>query len=478
MGFIISNRIAIYIVSLLFIVFLSISYRFYLLENIASQDISSVREGDTIRYEAQALQFLEHGTFAIDPLDVNTDTIHTQPGYSLFIALNYYFFGVDELQLLKTQILVSALTILILAYAAYLLWGRKSAIITACLMAIDPLQTLYSQVMLTETLQFFFISLMIVFAILLFNNKSHEKNHLWAFLLGLIIALSAYVHASTYYLAVPIVLGMVIFKGYLSWSKKRLAKVIIFFMIPVIILFSAWHIRNGLLTGVYEFSDNAMSTLLDWKASSVYVQRDGLNIEEAVEKANNQLPENLTSLKERYDAERELAIDLIKNNLGDFIHYSIKQYVSVLFGVGFDTFAKHYDSEHEGALISGVSHDANPIIRSVENMTGKQFWYVSIMSYSLLFLGACYLFMFIGFYHAMRSSSNEYKVIHLFLLGLAAYYILLSTGHVDSYHRYRLASMIVILLYSANGIRVVMRYIATAKLGYRRSEQPHPLHYS
>lgn len=447
-----------YIASLLLIALLSVIYRFSLLDNIAAQDIASVTENDTARYEMPALHFLENGTFAINPKDPLTSTIHNSPGYALFIAANYYIFGNDRYKLLKSQAIVSALSILLLAFATYLLWSWKASLLVALLMSLDPLQTLYSNIMLTETLQIFFTSLIIVFSVLMFTSRSQGKIYLWALLLGLAVTSAAFVHASHYYLIVPITLGIILFKGYLKWDVKKLINIILLILLPALIFFSAWQIRNGQLTGVYQFSDNSASTLLYYKASSVYAAKENLSHEEAIKKVEQEIGTDFSSLKERYEQERKLAKEIIFNNLDAFIIRALKQYTSVLFGVGFDGLGEHYDVKYHGNLASGVSVDTNPIIRFIENKTGKQFWYVSLTIYSLLFLFSSYALALIGYIHALKYSSKEYRVLHFFLLGLALYYIALSTGNIGAYHRQRLVSMTVVFLYASNGALLVLRH--------------------
>ncbi|CAA6802914.1 MAG: Unknown protein [uncultured Thiotrichaceae bacterium] len=472
---IISHKKTIYASALLLILLLSITYRFSLLENIATQDITSVTEKDTVRYEKPALHFLEHGTFAINPTDIHTTTIHDQPGYALFIAANYYLFKQDKHQLLKVQIIVSALSILILSLAAFLLWSYKASLSAATIMALDPLQTLYSHVMLTETLQIFFVSLIVLFAVLMLKNSNRSKNPIWALLFGLAIALATYVHAVNYYLVLPIVIGLMLFRKYLQWDMMKLVKIVVLILLPVVILLSAWQIRNGQLTGVYQFSDNSSTTLLHYKASSVYMQKDNLSFEEAVARTRHEVGNDFMSLQDRYDAEKELAKEIIGNNLGAFLTHSLKGYIPLMFGVGLDSYAMHYDPKYYANLASGGSLQTNPVIRYIENMTGKQFWYVALVGYGALFLLGCYALALIGFTHAFKYSAKEYRVIHLLLLGLAAYYLVLATGHIDAYHRQRLTSMIVILLYASNGALLVLHHLYY--LFRQRKEQSRSFRY-
>lgn len=472
---IILHKKIIYLSIIVLIILLSITYRFSLLENIAAQDISSVVENDTARYEVPALNYLEHGTFAINPTSPSTSTLHNQPGYALFIAMNYYLFGEDKHKLLKVQIIVSALSILLLSYATYLLWSWKASLLVATIMAIDPVQTLYSHVMLTETLQIFFICMVIVFAVLLLTRAT--KTYLWAFLLGLSLSFATYVHASHYYLIFPISVGIILFRKYLNWDRKKLLTTLLFLVLPAAILFSAWQIRNGQLTGVYQFGDNSSSTLYYYKASSVYAFNDNLTIDEAIEKVEREIGDNFSSLQARYDEEKRRGKEIILNNIGAFMKHAAQGYVPLLFGVGLDGYAIHYDPKYHANLPSGKSADTNQVIQYIENTTGKQFWYVTLVAYALLLLVATYALAILGYMHAIKNSAKEYRVIHFFLLGLALYYIVLATGHVDAYHRYRLASMSVVFLYAANGALLVLRHFFSAH--YRQKIHPkEPLGYS
>lgn len=454
-----NKKTSLYILFILVVVCLTVIHRFALIDNIEAQDIASVVEGDTGRYEIPALHFMEHGTFAINPKDPYTTTVRNPPGYALFIMLNYELLGQDRAKLLKTQVVVSAFTIILVSIAAYLLWSWKVAFIGALLIALDPIQTLYSHVMLTETLFLFFISLIMVFGILMIKSKSNM--HWWALLMGLAVALSTFVHSSNYYLIIPIVLALTLFKSFLQWSWVKLLKVNLMMLLPVLILFSAWQIRNGQLTGVYMFSDNSINTLLDYKASSVYAEKDGLSKEEARAFVRSQLPKDFSSLKERYEAEKALAVEIISNDLGAFISHSLKRYFNILLDPAIDGLGDHYDIENSGKLASGVSDSTNSLVRYIENLSGWQLWYLMLVAYSFVFLGLSYLLALFGFIQAAKLSTKKMLVIHLFLLGIASYYIALATGQLDGYHRQRLGSMLVVLLYAAYGLKVALNIFAS-----------------
>jgi len=286
-----------YIVVLFVILTLSVLSKLVLFDQVYSLSPKTVIQSDTPRYEEPALQYLKEGTLAIAPQSEKTTTLSTTPVYSLFIVGIYKVFGEkNHPALMIAQIIVSALTLFLIFLLALQLWGSKTAVIVAGLMAIEPLQTLYAQSILSETLFTFFLA----FSLLAFTYLLSTKNKFkWALLLGLMLTLATMTRPISYYLVFCIILGLVIFKQYVTHSWSQLLSICLLILLPFLLTTTFWKVRNENLTGVYALNDAMSETLLYYKAKGVLMVANDLSDEEAQKEIIKRLPSAFKTPKER-----------------------------------------------------------------------------------------------------------------------------------------------------------------------------------
>jgi 4-amino-4-deoxy-L-arabinose transferase-like glycosyltransferase len=456
------NKMIIYLIIVLLFSFVS---RVVIFTHVYHANPENSIFNDTPRYEAPALNLLHTGSLAINPHSINTPTLSTTPGYSLLIAGVYKIFGEKRYPLIIFQILISTLSIFIIFVIAAKLWTHQAALIASTLMAISPLQILYSQLMLSETLFTLFVVLSLLSAtyLIIAGQYPVTKNYYykWAFLLGLMIACSTMVRPISYYLVVCVVLGLVYFKKQLGYKWKQLANIILLIMLPAIILYGSWQVRNGMLTGVYEINDAKSETMLFWKAKGVLMTKYSLEEVEAEKKIMERLPPSFHSFKEKLAIEKKLGIEIITNNFDDYLKLTINNLIDIMLGIGVDTQAKYYSAKtkKENIIIAGhmssiISH--NNIIVTIEKATGYKVWYLLIMGYSGLLLLAIYYFSAYGFICSFNQSLTA-KILNLLMLGIVAYFIILSTGHASAYSRMRVPVMPIFILYAAYGLYIFLK---------------------
>jgi len=442
-----------YIFLLLVILAIAITSKIAVFNQVYSLTPDTVIQSDTRRYEEPALQFLKEGTLAIAPSSQQTTTLSTTPIYSLFIVGIYKTFEEsDHYAVVIAQILLSALTILIIFLIARQLWEPKVAILAASFMAIEPLQTLYSQTILSETLFTFFMA----FSLLAFTYLLSTKNRFrWALILGIMLTLATMTRPISYYLVLCIILGLLIFKQRVAHSWTQLLIISLLILLPFILVTSAWKARNENLTGVYALNDAMSETMLYYKAKGVLMTADSLTEDEAQAEIIKRLPANFKTPKERADTETKLAKEIILGDMGSYLKLSLKGLKAIILGPGLVSQAMFYDYKNRGLKTNSTEKD-------------YKLWYWILIAYGLAFIAITYLFSAYGFFLAFKSSSPQHNVIHILMLGTILYFILISTGHTAADSRMRVPVIPIIILYAAYGISHAFNTLKRSKVSAKR----------
>lgn len=436
-----NNKLLILIFIIL--VFSTIS-RVLLFNDIYSSNPQSIELNDTARYEKPALNLLHNGSLAIDPESINTSSLSTTPGYSLFIAGIYSLLGEDRYFLVLVQILTSSLTILIIFFIAKKLWTTRIALIASILMAVEPLQILYSQIVISETLFTLFITFSVLSIIYLFSSKDKHSQYKWALILGFSIACSTMIKPVSYYLVVVIIIGLALSRNQLGYKWKHLARVLVITMLPAILMYSAWQVRNGMLTGVFEINDAKSETLLFWKAKGVLMLKNSLTEDEAQLAILKLLPSKFHSFKEKMKLEKELAVKIIKNDLGNYFLLSVKSLKNIMLGIGLDSQARYYGAETN-------AKGRNKLVKKKNILNMYKPWFLLVIAYSSAFMLLVYLFATYGFISSFNLCTAN-KIINYLMLAVIVYFILISSGHISAYSRMRVPIIPIFILYASYGI--------------------------
>lgn len=116
-----------------------------------------------------------------------SDLFYYQPFYyAVFLPTIYFFTGKSIFAVIIVQAILSTLTVLLSVLSAKLLFGRKASLITGFLCCFSTVLILYVPYHLIETLQVFWISLLLYLSLL-----AVRKGYLWLWaVLGFILGLS------------------------------------------------------------------------------------------------------------------------------------------------------------------------------------------------------------------------------------------------------------------------------------------------
>jgi len=171
------------------------------------------------------------------------------PGYPLFLAILQGWMKLPINGVIFIQLLLTLFTALIVYKAA----GRidpKIALLSAIIILYDPSISIFSLIILTETLFLFLLALfMLVFVSYLKNNKIYLLVPA-----ALLLVMATYTRPVSYYLGIAITVFIVYANLRLKNIKKAIAHALIF-LVVVYSLFGIWESRNYRLTGQRTFSN-------------------------------------------------------------------------------------------------------------------------------------------------------------------------------------------------------------------------------
>lgn len=111
-------------------------------------------DGDTLIYGNIARNWLQHGVYGFTQTTRGiTPTLIRLPGYPLFLAVCFAFFGLDHyIAVMYVQCVIDLLTCVLVAALAHRLFGPRAAMAALWLGALCPFTAAYAAAPLTETL--------------------------------------------------------------------------------------------------------------------------------------------------------------------------------------------------------------------------------------------------------------------------------------------------------------------------------------
>ena len=175
-------------------------------------------------------------------------TAYVGPGYSFFLAVHYNVFGFNLDVVRLTQILLGAISCVLLMLTAQILFNQKVGYISGVLLALYPLDFYQSGLVISEQLFSFLFMLFVYLNIQIFSNLKKEKIDkvllLSAFFCGIVLGLSALVRPNA--LIIPVALLLIVpFSGH--ELRKNLVIIIGVIVAGFLISIMPWIIRNYIL---------------------------------------------------------------------------------------------------------------------------------------------------------------------------------------------------------------------------------------
>jgi 4-amino-4-deoxy-L-arabinose transferase-like glycosyltransferase len=380
---------------------------------------------DTSSYERPALSLLQEGRFLEDP-DIQGFFAKTfgsapptepkpmfvrTPGFPLFIAA-VYGLGGHRSALIMVQILISGIGIWFTYLLGRALFSEAAGALGALVMAIDPLATWFTQVILSDTV----FATMFLGCMLLAVAFLRRPNWRLAAGFGTALAAATLVRPVAYYLPVPL---CVVF-----WFGRVPKRMILGALAPVLLIVGGWQQRNLATVGTAEFSGIEGINLLAYRAASIVAWQEHVSLWSAQKQLIRSLPDPASlSGPEMNRAYTAAALKIIAAHEAYYLHDVARGIAVLAFG-------------------PGGNHSGLPDIVFNRCYTG----------FLLL------LYALIG-YEAWASRRTAESVLHGMMALMAAYIFLVSAG-ADTVDRYRLPAMPIIAVYAGAGAIRACRQLA------------------
>lgn len=237
-----------------------------------TKDLKIFHSYDTPKYIGAGIGLVTTGQFVTNGIP---ETVRT-PGYPLLMVPGLWL-GSVELFTVLLQILLSCVTIYLIYKIGFILFEQPGpAICGAALYAVEPLQVIYTSLLMSETL---FATTLIAFVLYFLR---YLKNSGWMDLVAsaIFLAGSTYVRPICYFLVFVVVFFLFV-KVLISksWNRKTIFQVILFLLIGYGLLLP-WQIRNANYTGNRSFSGVSSDDLYFFTASTVLAQINKVPYEE------------------------------------------------------------------------------------------------------------------------------------------------------------------------------------------------------
>lgn len=396
-------------------------------------------DSDSAEYHRLALNLLEHGTFSQSPQAPYEPEVLRTPAYPLMLAGFYGIFGVQPVIIVFVQIALSVATIFIGFKIATLLFHEQVGLLTALLLAADPVSTYHTQVLLTETAFTTTVSLCLLLFLHALKNPSEWH---WSAGASISLALSTYLRPTSYYLGFifPLIFFMMTYPT-IGW--RRAAKSALIFLSLYALLTGGWQLHNYVQTGSIEFSQMKNRYLFVAKAAAIVATLDDLSIEDAQQHLAAEhfqsIPQDLRAASPTrfFESQGKYAVAIIIEHPALFLWTTLKGVLASLFGPSNLSHLFGLDSvELRKSLLNG---DFSRFSYSHWTMAFVS-WIYGVGFLIILYLGILQLFV----------RGRVFSQGMALLLFTVLYVLFLSSGP-EAYSRFRLPIMPVLCVLAAAG---------------------------
>lgn len=277
---------------LLFVLIIGVLFRLLLLYGNWGQDPTYLLSADSYGYFGLAHNLLEGNGYSWDTQAPYKPNVYRPPGMPLLLWNVFHSVGEHLEWFILLQIIGASLTTLIVYRLGTLLAGQPIGLLSAFLLAIDPISVVFSNFLLTEVFSALFITASFFYS----ARYVRSGNRVYLIVTGLILAVGISFH--------PILLFLPVLLAVLPFLREDLRKwrkdVLVAFLACIIAFIpaTAWTIRNKVVSDYAGISCVAAVNILKYKAAGVLAiinrtsreqERDRLTIQ-----CETMLPSNAT----------------------------------------------------------------------------------------------------------------------------------------------------------------------------------------
>lgn len=385
---------------------------------------------DTPSYVNPARSFADSGTMD-DPSTGEPIFVRT-PGYPLFISA--VLSVTDDLTaFLVVQVLVSCVTVLICYLVAARVWRPGVGAVAAAIVAVEPLQFAASGTLLTESLISLFLLLVVAAGYRAFSDGAVDVT--WCAALGLAVAAASMIRPTTYYFPLVVVVFIAIVGRRLG--ARRVLAAVGAFLIPVVVVFGGWQLRNHETVGSWRFSGIESVNMYYYYAADVLAAQEGISVTEA----RNELSRRL--------ATNDLAVCPTDDRCAPARPQEPGDYYDLIFRRGLDVVTSHPTvtakqvAKSLGREIFGPGTDT--VGRYLDVESTRPLSVLLALGLAVFYVATAYGVIVVLMVRGQRSG-------HVFALLVVAYVLIASAGPGIGYARFRGPVMPILALFAAVGI--------------------------
>ena len=388
---------------------------------------------DSYGYENAALAILKTGNFTTSITDLRPE-IMRPPGYPLFLALIYRFFGHNNLAVSILQMIMTIILIFLVTDICKKIYDSYSTYFAAFILAIDMLSIRISQYLLTETL----FTLLLVISV--WVSTSAMVSRKWtvkdSLSLGILLSLATMVRPITYYIIIPIILCCFYQLRSLLYNWKKSLFLILLLIIPWLSIIGGWQIRNYINTGIGDFSTIQSINLFYYRGAAVLAEKENISLEKAQKKLELSLPDSKTiSQSELNKLQSHIGIQLIIKNPLIYTKIFLRGLLTTLLGPGSTGLKIWLPNKTLASIFLGIS---------------------------LFGLILCYL-GFLFWILMIQNEKNHFVAANITIWCIIIYVLLVGSGG-ESYSRFRIPVMPFIALYGGHGLALAyQKYVRGAR---------------
>lgn len=423
---------------------------------VNANDPSRIFANDSYSYISSATALLKTGRFAISPENPEPQLIRT-PGYPAYMAGIYLIFGEDNLPVVVFQILISIVTVFLVYIAARELWDDYCAIAAIILFSVDPGSFFSSQMILSETLFTFFIMVMAAASVHLWVNRKPRIKYL--LVLGLALAFATLVRPISYYLLFPIIIMLIALRRRLGLTLKDLARGLIYFVLPWIMLVGGWQVRNYMVSGNADFSHVMALDLLFYRGAGIIAEREDISLLQARELVHSYPPVVDDCLEtELTSCYKKKAFSLMVEYPGSFLRVMIRGLARLITDRG-DAYLLNYLGVKSISIRGGPAQDLFKL--SAQDYISKWVLTHPIVFVAFILTSAYLIILYVGSISGLVSSAKEVENQHIAtnaLIWTVIIYLLIVSAGPEANVRFRTPIMPLLSIFAGKGMVVLMMW--------------------
>ena len=405
---------------------------------------------DSRSYNDCALVLAEQGRFYKELSEDSPPEVFRTPGYPLFLASFYKVFGFKYPPVIFLQMFLGGLLIPLLLYLVLKdLTTENIACVGVLLAGLDPNTLILEMSILSETLAHVSVALICYACYRLF-----VKQYFWSsiILISAFLIISTFIRPITYYLTVCLAVGIVSCLKVYQFNRFQLMGVIAFVLVIPLTAFRAWEIRNHKRTGMDLISSVSAVNMLHYRAAAVYALKNDITFEEARSKMDLFMDLDGTISSANINERRmEFGKKIIKENLFVYSQVALNSIPKLLIGPGV-TQVMMFLGEHDRWQIVVDSN----IFEAVKEWYSRSPVVILVLSYAFIYIALINILAVLGFIRILIVD-QRFFIFHLSLIGMFAYFILISSGP-EAYARFRAPFSVIYYYLATQGVLQFIYY--------------------